>query len=229
MQARGKGRTLAVALTAAAALAAAAPSGASAAPATILAGDPLAMNPNVFSAPSYAHQAGTVASLRWRAGGPHDADAAGNGPDGEPFFATELTRSSLPVNGTQYLDRGVYPFFCSIHDGMTSTLNVNSGTPLPRPELRLKLKTKDLDRVVRKGALRVKAAITGGSGEEAEVEVRLGKKRLAKTGSTRRSKVLKLRLTKKGRAALAKRAKAKLKLLGTIEFGEPERAKAKLR
>jgi plastocyanin len=215
-------------LALAGAIAAAPP--ATAAPANIKAGDPLAMNQDVFNPTSYSHDAGNLATLTWVAGGSHDADAVAGGPDGEPLFRTDLIDSgSIPVPGTQYLGLGSYPFICTIHAGMAATLNVNAGAPLPRPAVRVKLKTKSIDQALGSGEVKVKATITGGSGEEAVVSLKLGKRRIASPEEASRTKTLKLELSSKGKRALEKRAAAKLRVEARIDFGSPARATGKLR
>jgi plastocyanin len=226
----------ALGLCAALAALAAAPSSALAAPASIIAGDanPLATEPNVFVPTTFAHEAGTVATLTWVAGGPHDADATTNGPDGQPLFRTELTRASIPVPGTQYLPQGSYPFICTIHSGMAATLNVNSGTPKPRPAVSLRLKSKSLEQVERSRRLRVRVAfdvaggLIAGVPETARVEARLGKTTIA-DGEATSSRTLSMRVTKKGAKKLASRGKATVNLAAEVDFGAPAKGSGKLR
>ena len=200
---------------------------ASAAPASIIGGVP--PDQNLFTAPSYDHEAGTIASIIWQAGGAHDADATGNGPDGEALFRSELTRSAAPVSGTQYVPQGVYPFVCTVHNGMVSSLNVNSGTPLPRPQVKLKVRSTSLAQVLKTAAIKVKTTVTGGQGEAARVNVKLGKRTIGIARKAFSTQVLKIALTSKGRATLAKRSQAKVKAEATIDFGAPAGAKRKLR
>ncbi|MDP9133224.1 MAG: hypothetical protein M3N56_00155 [Actinomycetota bacterium] len=224
-------RRLLVCGIAAAGMAVAAPS-AAAAPANILAGDPAAANKDLFNPTAFSHEAGTVATLTWVAGGSHDAIANGSGPDGRPLFRSDLIgEGTTPVEGSQYVSGGSYPFFCTIHAGMTATLDV-AGTPLPRPEVRVKVKSKSLAQVLRAGKIRVKLTIAGGGGEDAAVALRLGKKTISSSGSTNRAvktKTLGVALTSKGRAALEKRSKATIKAEASIEFGSPAKAKATLK
>ena len=66
----------------------------------------------------------------------HDVTARPIGPDGKPLFASPLVQplGQAPVDGTQYLVAGSYPFVCSVHPGMEGTLRVTSeGAPEPRP------------------------------------------------------------------------------------------------
>jgi plastocyanin len=134
------------------------------------------------------------------------------------------------VNGTQFLSAGSYAFFCSVHgSSMSGTLNV-TGTPLAKPAVALKVRSKSLDQALRKDEVKVKATITGGSGQEAAaVDLRLGKKKIGVTQTTTTTRVLKIPLTSKGQNLLEDRSSAKLKAGATIEFGDPASAKGTLK
>jgi plastocyanin len=223
---RASRRTLVAALAAAGAVAAWTAPSASAAPASIEAGTGGA---NVFSAGTFAHDAGTVANLVI-ASGSHNVTAAATGPDGKPLFRSATVSSGpVPVDGSQYVPQGVYPFVCTVHPGMSSSLNVNAGTPLPRPEVRLRVKSGSLDEVVRKKAVKVKANVLLGQGETAEVNVKLGKRTIGIPQETISNNLLRIRLTGKGRALLEERNKATIRAEATVEFGSPASAKRKLR
>jgi len=191
---------------------------ASAAPASII-----GTGGDVFAPTTYAHDAGTVASFT-STGGTHNVTAFAGGPDGQALFRSEtISSGSTPVNGTQYIGAGGHAFLCTIHPStMQGTLNV-SGTPLARPELKAKVKSKSLDQAVGQSAVKVKVTITGGSGERAEVDLKLGKKKIG-GAATRKTKTVKVKLTKKGRRLLAKKNKAKVKAEASIDFGSPAKA-----
>ncbi len=87
-----------------------------------------------FTAPSYDHEAGTVAKLTYASlFAPHNAVSTQTQPNGENLFdSATISAGQTDINGTQYLPAGDYPFICTIHPFMVSSLKV-AGTPLPRP------------------------------------------------------------------------------------------------
>jgi len=199
---------------------------ASAAPANIDAG----VGGDFFGAASYNHDAGTVAFMTWVGGGSHNVVASSKGPDGEALFSSgTISLGSTAVNGTQYAAIGAYPFSCTIHPGMNSSLNVNAGAPLARPDVELAVKTKSLKQALKKAEVKVRATITGGSGEQADIDLKLGKKKIGIGTATTSTKVLKIALTKKGHSALERKTKATVTATAAIEFGEPDTAKGKLK
>jgi plastocyanin len=182
---------------------------------------------NTFNASSYAHDGGTVAQLTVT-GSSHNVTAYANGPDGKTLFRSgTISSGTTPVNGTQYLSAGSYSFFCSIHpDTMQATLNV-TGTGLPRPTVDVAVSSRKLSKVLKKGKLAVKVATTGAP--EVALAAVLGKRTIA-TGTVRAGgTTAALKLTKSGRHALAGRDKATVRVTGSIEFGAPDTAKAKLK
>jgi plastocyanin len=182
---------------------------------------------NTFNATSYAHDGGTVAQLTVT-GSSHNVTAYANGPDAKTLFRSgTISGGTTPVNGTQYLSAGSYSFFCSIHpDTMQATLNV-TGTGLPRPTVDVAVSSRKLSKVLKKGKLAVKVATTGAP--EVALAAVLGKRTIA-TGTVRAGgTTAALKLTKSGRQALAGKDKATVKVTGSIEFGTPDTAKAKLK
>ena len=180
---------------------------------------------DTFDAASYAHDGGTVAQLTVT-GSNHNATASANGPDGRALFRSNtITGGSTPVNGTQYLNAGSYPFICTIHPNMQATLNV-TGTGLPRPTVDLAITSRKLSKVVKKGKLAVKATTTGAP--EVALSAALGKRRIAAGTIPAGGTTASLKLTKPGRQALAGKEKATIKVTGTIDFGAPDTAKRKL-
>lgn len=197
---------------------------ASAAPASIVGG---VGGLDVFSAPSYPHEAGTTATLTRASGGSHNVTANQQGPDGKALFRSATIGSgSTPVQGTQYVPAGVYPFSCTIHAGMTSSLDVNTGTPLARPTVAVKLTSTKLAKVVAKKKIATKVTLTGG--QPATVTAKLGKTALG-TGTATKSGALTIKLGSKAAAKLAKKAKATLTLAASVDFGSPASSRGKLK
>ncbi len=222
----GRPSRLAAAFAVTAALAAATAPAATAAPANIIAGVG-GGDPNLFSAASFDHDAGTLASMTWAAGGSHNVTASAKGPDGKSLFRSATIGSgTTAVSGTQYLPVGSYPFVCTIHPGMSSSLNVNAGVPLPRPTVAVRLKSKRLAKVVSKAKALVKVTLTGG--QPATVTLKLGKRALGRK-TTAKSGKLAVRLTAKGRKVLRKKRKAKLKVTAAVDFGSPAKATGTLK
>jgi plastocyanin len=227
---RRAGSAITVAAAVAAAVAIAAPA-ASAAPANIIAGSG-GVDPNLFSAPSYAHDAGTTAQMTWAAGGSHNVTSTTLGPDGKSLFSSATVGSgATPVNGTKYLQLGTYPFTCTIHPGMNSSLNVNAGTPLARPTIAVKLLSRSLSGIRNKGQVGVKVTLTGN--EPATITLKLGKKKLSFPKTTTASGKITVSLTTKGKAALVKavedKRKATVKVEGVVDFGKPAKASGTVR
>jgi plastocyanin len=212
------------ALAASAAIAALAAPAAIAAPASIQAG---VGGMDVFSAPPYNHEAGTVATLTWVGSGSHNATASATGPDGKPLFrSADIPAGSTQIRGTQYVAPGTYPFTCTIHLGMNSTLDVTSGAPLARPTVTVKLTSTKLAKVVKKKKLAIKVTLQGA--EPVTVTAKLGKTKLG-TGTTSKSGALTLKLANKAVNTLAKKKKATIKLDAAVDFGLPSSTRGKLK
>jgi hypothetical protein len=137
--------------------------------------------------------------------------------------------------GTEYLTTGSYPFFCSIHPGMEATLEVTSaGTPVPRPQssTTVKVVSRDLQRVVESGKLKLKvrstkASVTVGARAKAgKKSIALGSKKLDWDGGE--GKVT-LKLSDAARKALRKKDSAKFIATITADHGggHTERSTAK--
>ena len=215
---RSRPGKLLAALAAAAVATALAPAAASAVPASIV-----GTAANTFSAASYDHDAGTVAQMT-STGGSHNATSSTAGL----FSSNTISSGTTPVNGTQYLPLGTYAFSCTVHPGMNSSLNVNAGIPKQLPTVALKVKTKSLDQALKKG-VKVEVTITGGSGEQAEVTLKLGNKVIGGPATTTATGTVKMKLNKKGKSAFAKKDKAKVTAAAAIDFGAPASAKSTLK
>ena len=148
----------------------------------------------------------------------HDVTSHDHGDDGKPLFASSLVNpgGSGPVAGTEYLTTGSYHFFCSVHPGMEATLEVTSaGTPAERPKTEgvgVKVLSKDLDRVIESGRLKLQVSSragvvqVGARAERRKGSIALGSKkvRFEEKGERR----VKLKLSDAAVKKLKKRNKA---------------------
>ena len=157
----------------------------------------------------------------------HDVTAHHRGPDGKPLFRSDLISpgGSGPVRGTEYLTTGTYDFVCTVHPGMEAKLQVTSeGTPVPRPQpgVTVKVVSRDLQRVVDSGKLKLKvksakASLTVGARAKAGTSsIALGSKKLQWDGG---EDVVKLKLSDSARKALGKKKSAKLTATVTADHG----------
>jgi plastocyanin len=167
----------------------------------------------------------------------HDVVSEKSGDDNKPLFRSEIVApgSSGPVNGTEYLTTGTYPFYCSIHPGMEATLEVTSaGTPVPRPQpsVTLKVRSGDLQKVVSSGKLKLrvrtsKSTLTvGARAKKKNGSIALGSKKVEWDGGSGR---VVLKLSDAARDALSKRDSAKVTATVTADHGggHTERVTAK--
>jgi plastocyanin len=186
---------------------------------------------DTFSQPSYNADQGSLVPFQ-NNGGSHNVTARQNGPDGGALFRSDTTTSgTTPVNGTQHLSTGAYPFFCTVHPTtMQGTLQVTgAGTPQARPSATLKLRTKTISKAVKKGLSVAVNASTNVGG--AELVAKLGKATIGRTSTSlapgQQTKVVKL--SKSGKSKLGAKGKATVKVTANIPFGSPATAKAKLK
>ena len=124
--------------------------------------------PNTYITPDVSIDQGETATFVNADAVEHDVVARKKGPDAKPLFRSELIgfSESAPVEGTQYLVSGSYPFFCSLHPQMEGTLTVTeAGKPEPRPGAKGSLKLRVLDSKVStvrsRGSLRVRVTTSG--------------------------------------------------------------------
>lgn len=210
---------------------------ASAAPANILAGDPLAVGPAQlrFNPSTYAHDGGTVATMTWLCCGVHNVISTQTGPGGQPLFKSGDLSSAgtTPVNGTEFLPAGSYDFICSYHypnppPGMSGRLNVTAKPASVAVEIR----SKDIDRVARSGKLALR--LTTSSAASVELQGRVGGKGIGRatvateTGAGVLSN-LKLKLSNAGADLLEGRKKATVRVTASIATGESSTAKKALK
>ena len=160
----------------------------------------------------------------------HDVTSVDTGDDGKPLFASALINpaSSGPVAGTEYLTTASYPFVCSIHPGMEATLEVTSaGTPAERPQAEgvgVKILSRDLDRVIETGRLKLKVSSregvvqVGARAERRRKSIALGSKkvRFEETGERR----VRLKLSDEALKRLRKRNKAEVVATATATHSD---------
>ena len=183
--------------------------------------------PNQFAAAVTTIDQGEKVTLRNTDIAGHDVTSTRTGDDGKPLFKSEIVSpgGSGPVVGTEYLMTGTYPFVCTIHPGMEATLEVTSaGTPVPRPEpgISVKIVSKDLQRVVETGKLKLgirsaKASLTlAARAVTRKSSISLGSKKLTWDGGEGR---VALKLSDAARTALGKRKRATIVATATAEHG----------
>lgn len=178
-----------------------------------------------------------------RASAYHDVTTLRRGPDGGPLFFSEMIPGGLgtddpagqvtPVNGTQYLTPGSYPFYCTLHGQAMSgelVIDGSQGKAVKRPGVRVTILKQKLKRV-RKSGIKVRLKALGASRQVTVTatrgKVRIGARKVNfKAGQTRR---LNIPLTRKGRQVLRKGRVAKLKVRTSVAFGKPQQAARKLR
>lgn len=186
-----------------------------------------ARTPNQFASGVTTIDQGEKVTLRNMDIAGHDVTAKQRGTDGKALFKSDLISpgSSGPVRGTEYLVTGSYDFFCSVHPGMEARLEVTSaGTPVPRPQpgVTVKVVSRDLQRVVETGKLKLKvrsveASLTVGARAKAgKTSIALGSKKLEWDGG---EDIVKLRLSDSARKALRKKDSAKFIATVTADHG----------
>jgi plastocyanin len=184
-----------------------------------------------FSQPTFTIDAGQVATFNNPDSASHNVTATTQGPDGKELFVSPtVSGGQTQVNGTQYLQPGSYDFMCTIHPGMTATLQVGAGTPLARPAVTLKILSSKIDKVVSSRTLKVKlsaAAESDGVSLLARKGARrIGSKKVDVAAGT--SETAKLHLSGAGKHALEDLGAAKVSVTATVPFGSPASAKRKL-
>lgn len=153
---------------------------------------------------------------------------------GNKLFASATTSpgNTAPINGTQYLTAGDYPFHCSVHPNMQATLHVTSaGTPVARPDIEVTIKTKLLKAAQYRHGVRVQIeAATKSQNVKIRVEFeQTGNKAGFKKDidlSAGQSKFVRIRFSPaaliKVRHHLANHNTLKIKAKATVRFGESD-------
>lgn len=162
---------------------------------------------------------------------PHDVASTQTGPDGQPLFFSDaiLGGQSTPIQGTEYLAAGTYPFYCTIHGAAMSgqlTVDGASGTVVPRPSVKVSVLKQKLKQLRKKGVLRVKVAATAGG--PITLVLAKGKAEIARkeglSFTAGQAKTVAFRLGKTGRRAVKKGKKVKLRIDASVPFGNPTAA-----
>lgn len=181
--------------------------------------------PNEFASPVTTIDQGEKVTLSNADIAGHDVTSSQRGPDDKPLFASDLVApgDSGPVLGTEYLVTGTYPFVCSVHPGMEATLEVTSaGTPVQRPkapEVQVKVASGDLQRVVRRGKLKLRVKSTkakvklAARAQAGSSSISLGTKSV--TFKSAGDRIVTLALSDSARKALRGRKRAKVTATAT--------------
>ena len=167
---------------------------------------------------------------------PHDVFAVSTGPDGGSLFHNDelfTGPKTEEVKGVKYLPAGDYQFYCTYHHEMTGTLTVtNQGSPAVRPKISVAIKDSKLSKVTKSGLLKTQIHDSTTAGA-VDLKATLGqttladKEHIAVAGGD--SQKVSLKLSKDGKKALKGLDKAKIKLAGTVAFGQPDSAKKTLK
>jgi plastocyanin len=182
---------------------------------------------NQFDKPLYYSDQGDLVQFQHGGGGPHNVTSTQFSGAVRLFSSATIRSGTTPVNGTQRLAPGTYPFICTIHDGMAAQLVVRPGaapppSPSPRPDIEVAIRSRSLDRVLDTGRLLVKVRALTPSNDVKLVATWKGRVLARKAnidlvaGQVRE---LGLKLRRTARAALANRERAKVKLTGTVPGG----------
>lgn len=199
----------------------------------------LSCPPCSFSADSYSQGLGEIPIFENPVGAdaPHNVVSTVRGPDGRSLFRSEtiVAGSTSPVEGTQYLTEGSYPFFCTLHGlSMGGRLEVSSsqGTVVPRPAVRLSVPSQSLRAVRRSGIVKVSASALVGS-PILSISAKSGAVPVASAGGLRlgpgATRTVRLKLSRAGRKAVSKGRRAVISVRGSVEFGSPVSAKRTVR
>jgi plastocyanin len=191
-----------------------------------------------FDLDFYEQSRGEVATFENPAGAdaPHNVVSIVRDLEGRPLFRSETIAagSTSPVEGTQYLNEGEYPFFCTLHGlSMGGQLEVSSqGTVVPRPAARLAIPTQKLRTVRKSGIIKVSAKALVGS-PVLSISAKSGAVTVASAGGIRlgpgATRTVRLKLSRAGRKAVSKGRRAVISVRGSVEFGSPVSAKRTVR
>jgi plastocyanin len=167
-------------------------------------------NDNEFDRATYHSDEGDLVQFQHTGGGPHNVFST-QYSDGERLFTSAtISSGTTPVNGTQYLGPGTYPFICTIHFNMAAELVVReSGAPPPAP--------LTLDLEARKQELREKLKFFA-TASVASTLTAEGKaiKETTKQLAANQEAVVKAKLKRKALNRFEEKGKGKVKITGTV-------------
>ena len=165
---------------------------------------------------------------------PHNVYSDATGRDGGPLFFSTLVQpgQTRPVRGTEYLAAGSYEFVCTLHNGMTGTLEVSGGRPAARPRVLPAVPTQSLATVRKKGRIAVTVRSPGGTGPVSLSATSAGRAiGSLRTGplASGRSRKVSVTLSRQGKRLVAKGNSVKIEVRAVAEFGVPAKATKTLR
>ena len=185
-----------------------------------------------YSKPSFTIDPGTVATFQNLDPGaaPHDVVATDSGTNGSPLFRSAVINAGqAPVAGTESLNPGSYPFFCTIHPTQMTGNLVVTGTA---PTVGAKVLSRSLDGAVSSGKLKVQLT-SSGPVRDVSLTARKGKKVLGSKGGISLEAgartTISIRLSRSGRTALEDLKSALVKVSVTVPGGSPVTLKQRLR
>jgi plastocyanin len=165
----------------------------------------------------------------------HNLTALDNGPDGRPLFRSGNVDpfSTAEVEGTRFLSPGSYQFVCTLHEaeGMTGIYTVaedDTRTPDARPAIEVGIRSSRIARVRRTGEVAVQiGALPPTAADGVTVTLKRGRSILARESDLALGagelRGLTMTLEKSDRRDLVGLDGVRLKLLGSVDFGAPDR------
>ena len=181
-----------------------------------------------FVGSPFPQTAGTTAEFSNPGGSnrvPHNVYSKGTGPDGGSLFYSKTIGPGVatPVDGTEYLTAGRYPFVCTLHSGMNGVLEVTTGgKPVPRPKVTPQIRSRSLAVVRSKGAVELSLRASTTTGPVTVTVSANGKQVATKRIDSLRPGVarkISAKLSPKGRKTITKGSMVRFKARSWAEFG----------